>query len=79
MRIGGMHVRLDLGAVVEQEIEDVVALMLVGADDRGIDGDVVGHQRVGHDALVQAEVFRRMAGIDPGDAGLEFLILQLNS
>ena len=73
MRIGGMHVRLDLGAVVEQEIEYVVALMLVGADDRGIDGDVVGHQRVGHDALVQAEVFRRVAGIDRGDAGLEFL------
>ena len=38
MRIRRMHVRLDLGAVVEQEIEHVVALMLVGADDLALTG-----------------------------------------
>ena len=33
VRIGGMHVGLDVGGIVEQEIEHIVALMLVGAND----------------------------------------------
>lgn len=35
-----------------------------GADDLGIDRDVVGHQRVGDDALLQPKVLRRVPGIE---------------
>ena len=62
--IGGVNLRLDVGGVVEEQVEDVVALMLIGANDAGIDRDVVGHQGVGDDALLQTEVLGRMAGID---------------
>lgn len=55
--IGGMHFGLDVGRIVEQDIEHIVTLMVVGANDFGIDGDMIGHQRVGGDALFQPEVF----------------------
>ena len=73
VRIRGMDVRLDVGGIVEQEIEHIVALMFVGADDLGIDRDMIGHQGVGHDAFFEAEILRRMAGIDRGDARFELL------
>ena len=37
-----MDGRLDVGGVVEQDIEDIVAFMFVGADDLCIDGDMIG-------------------------------------
>ena len=73
MRIGRMDIWLDVGGIVEQEIEDVVALMFVGADDLGIDGDMIGHHGIGDDAFFEAEILRRMARIDRGDARFEFL------
>ena len=68
-----MHVRLDIRGIVKQQIEHIVALMLVGANHGGIDRDMVGHQRVGDHPFVQPEVFRRMAGIDRVEARFEFL------
>ena len=59
-----MHVWLDIRGIVQQQIEHIVALMLVGANNGGIDRDMVGHQCVGDHPFVQPEVFRRMAGID---------------
>ena len=73
VRIGGMDLRLDVGGVVEQDIEDIVTLMFVGADDLRIDGDMIGHHAVGDDAFFEAEILRRMARIDRGNPRFEFL------
>jgi len=32
-----MHLRLDIGGIVEQQIEDVMAFMFVSTDDAGIE------------------------------------------
>jgi hypothetical protein len=42
-----MNLWLDIGGVVKQDIEHVVAFVLVCADDVGIDGDMVGNERIG--------------------------------
>ena len=55
--IGGMYFGLYVRRIVEQKIEHIVTLMVMGANDVGIDGDMVRHQGVGDDALFQPEVF----------------------
>jgi hypothetical protein len=42
VRIGRVSFGFDVGSVVVKQIEYIVALVLVGADDLGIDGHVVG-------------------------------------
>src|SRR5712691_10992720 len=59
-----MPFRLDVGGVVVQHIKHVVALMLMRADNLGVDGDMVRYQRVGAYALVQPEIFWGMPRID---------------
>ena len=71
VRIGGMDRGLDIRGIVEQQIEHVVALMVIGPNDFGVDRDMVGHQGVGDDAFVKPEVFGRIAGIDRGNAGFK--------
>jgi hypothetical protein len=46
VRIGGVPLRLDFGSIVVQDVEDEVRLMLMGADDAGVAGDVVSDQGV---------------------------------
>ena len=41
-----MHSRLDVGRIVEKQVEHIMALMLVSADTAGQDGNVVGRQRI---------------------------------
>ena len=50
-----------------------MAFMFVGTDDAGIDGDMVGHDGIGHDAFVESEVFGRMTGVDGGETSLKLL------
>lgn len=71
--VRGVYFRVDVGRIVREDVEDVVALVLVGADDPDADRHGVGDQGVGDDTLLEAEIFRGMAGIDSVDAGLEFL------
>ena len=42
--VGGVPLRLDVGGVVVQDVEDETRLVLVGADDAGVAGHVVGDQ-----------------------------------
>jgi hypothetical protein len=42
----------------EQDVEHVMAFLLVCSDDVGIDLDVVGDQSVGNDSFLKTEVFR---------------------
>ena len=48
--VGRMSLRPDLRHVVVEQVEDEMALMLVGADDFSVDRDVVGDQCIGGDA-----------------------------
>lgn len=64
MRIGGMSFWLDVGRIVVQQIEHVVTLVFVRADDASIDRYVVGHQRIRAHAFLQSEILRRVTGID---------------
>ena len=64
MAIRGVDFRLNFRSVVEQNVEDIMAFMFVCAYDPGVNRDVVGNECIGHNALFQAEVFGRMAGID---------------
>src|SRR6266568_1246335 len=50
-----------------------MALMLVCANVKGVDGHMVGIRRIGHDPFLQPPVFRGMASIERADTGLEFL------
>jgi hypothetical protein len=36
--VGGVPLRLDVGGVVVQDVEDEMRLVLVGADDAGVSG-----------------------------------------
>lgn len=73
--MGRVHFGLDIASIVEQDIEYIVAFMLVGANDFRIDRDIVGQECVGDNPFFQAEVFRRMAGIDRINGGLKFLTI----
>ena len=52
-----MHFGLDVTGIVVQDIEHIVALMIVRANDFRIDRDAIGHQGVGDDTFFQAKVF----------------------
>ena len=56
--------RLNFRGVVEQQVKHKVTFVLVCTNDARIDRHVVGHQRACTDALVQAEVFGRMPGVE---------------
>jgi hypothetical protein len=73
VRIGRVTVRLDVGSIVVEHVEDEVALMLVRADDLGIDGHVIGHQGIGAHPFVQPEVLGRMPRIDRIDLRFDAL------
>ena len=62
--IGGMHIRLNVRRIVEQNIEHKVALMFVSPDNPSINRNVVSNQGVGYNALFQSKIFRRMTGIN---------------
>jgi hypothetical protein len=72
VRIGRMNLWLDIGGVIKQDIEHVVAFVLICADDVRIDGDMVGDERIGDNSLFQPEVFWRMTGIERVNPGSNF-------
>ena len=47
--------------------------MFLSADGPGIDGDMIGQQRVGTDAFLEAEILAGEAGIDGVDLGFKAL------
>jgi len=69
-----MNFRLDIGRIVKQKIEYVVTLMLIGANNCRIDGDMVCHQGVGDDSFFQPKVFGRMACIDGVNSSFKFSV-----
>src|SRR5919106_2480412 len=73
MRVGGVDRRLDVGGVVVQHIEDVMTFVLIRAKNANVDRHMIGHQCVLGDALLQAEIFRRMTRADGMELRLDFL------
>ena len=60
-------------ALLNSTSKTEVALVLVGADDPGVERHVVGQQCVGDHALFQPEVLRGMAGVEGRNPSLELL------
>jgi hypothetical protein len=66
VRIARVPLRLNLRRIFVQDVEDEVRLVLMGADDADVTGDVIGDQCVRADALLQAEVFAAVPCVDGG-------------
>ena len=64
---------LNVRGIVEQHIEDVMTFMIIRTKNEDIDWHMVRHQRVLGDALLQAEIFRRITRSDGRELRLEFL------
>ena len=64
VHVAGDDGRPDLRAVAIADIEEVLALMLVGADQQGFERHVVGEQAIGDDASACAEVLARVPRLD---------------
>jgi len=73
VHVAGNGGRRDLRGVVVADVEHVIAFVLVGTDQFGLERDVVGQKCVRHDALAPAEVFARVPSLDCRIGGLEFL------
>jgi hypothetical protein len=71
--IGRVPFRLDIRGVVVQQVVHVMALVLVRADDLGVDRHVIENQRVRAHALLQTEVFVGVSGVDRRDLRLNAL------
>lgn len=50
-----------------------MAFLLIRTDDASIDRDMIGYERLGHDAFVKPEVFGRMAGVDSRETSFKLL------
>ena len=68
-----MNVGLNVHAVVVDNVEDEMALMVVGADVASVYRDIVSDKRVGHDPLLQPKIFGRVTDIEGAYSGFEFL------
>ena len=63
MRVGRVASRLDVRAVVVEQIENVMALMFMRPNDPYIDRYMFRHQSAGTHTLVQTEVFGGIPGV----------------
>jgi hypothetical protein len=68
-----MHLRVNVRGIVEEQIEDKLALMIVGTDQIGVHRDMIGNQGVGHHPLVEAKIFRGIACIECGESCFKLL------
>lgn len=58
VRVSGMHLRVNVRGIVEEQIEDKLALMIVGTDHIGVHRDMIGNQGIGYHPLFEAKIFR---------------------
>ena len=73
VRIRRVDLRNDIGRVAFEEVVQVTTFVFVRADDLRVRRQVVDHQVIGDNALPEAEVLRRVTGVDGVDPGLELL------
>src|SRR5260370_30480731 len=58
VRVSGMNLRVNVRRIVEEQIEDKLAFMIVGTDQIGVHRDMIGNQGIGHHTLVETKIFR---------------------
>ena len=73
VHVAGDHGRHDVRGIVVADVENVVALVLMGADQFRLERHMVGEQRVGDDALAGAEVLARVSRFGRRIGRREFL------
>ena len=59
--VSGMNLRVNVRGIVEEQIEDKLALMIVGTDHIGVHRDMIGNQSIGHHTLWVVVHLSRMA------------------
>lgn len=67
VRVGRVPLRLDVRRVVVEQIEHIVAFVLVRADDGCVDRHMVGDDRAGAHALFQTKILGRVPGVEGVD------------
>jgi hypothetical protein len=70
-----MDLRLDGGGVAHEQIEHIMALVLVGANNAGVDRNMIGDQRIGDDPFLETEIFGGVAGVESRQAALKLLAI----
>ena len=65
----------DVGSIVVKQIEDEVALMLMGTDDPGIDRNMIGYEGAADYPFVQTEVLGGVAGVEGVNLGFQTLAI----
>jgi len=68
-----MNLWVDIRGIVEEQIEDKLALMIVGTDQIGVHRDMIGNQGIGYHTLVEAKIFRGIACIECGKSCFKLL------
>ena len=68
-----MNLWVDIRGIVEEQIEDKLALMIVGTDHIGVHWDMIGNQGISHHTLVEAKIFRGIARIECGESCFKLL------
>src|SRR5947209_7742712 len=68
-----MNLWVDIRGIVEEQIEDKLALMIMGTDHSGVHWDMIGNQGISDDTLVEAKIFRGIACIECGESCFKLL------
>ena len=55
--VSGMHLRVNVRGIVEEQIEDKLAFMIVGTDHIGVHWDMISNQGIGHYPFIEAKYF----------------------
>ena len=56
--VSGMHLRVNVRGIVEEQIENKLALMIVGTDHLGVHWDMISNQGIGHYPFIETKIFR---------------------
>lgn len=75
VHVAGDRLGHEAGSVAVPDIEDVMGLEIVRADQIAVERDVVAQQRIGDDPLAAAEVLARVARLDGRPLYGEFLAI----
>ena len=73
VRVSGMNLWVNVRGIVEEQIEDKLALMIVGTDHIGVHRDMIGNQGIGHHPFFEAKIFRGIACIECGKSCFKLL------
>ncbi len=68
-----MDIGSDIGIIIEEQVKDIMAFILVGPNDLCANGNMVGNIGERGNAFGQTEIFRGVTGYDRRDLGIVLL------